>query len=685
MRRWEWVALVAITAGAAALRLIDLGSVSPDPFYDAAVRSMTQSFHNFFFGAFEPGGSVSIDKPPIDLWLQVASVELFGFSSTTLKLPEVFAGIASVPLLFAAVRRMWNAPAAIAAAAAMAVLPVEVITARSDTMDAVMMVLIVLALLLLVRAVETGSSAWLIAGAAALGLAFNVKLLESLVALPGLALFAFIGMPGTSTRRLMRMSLAGAVYLAVSLSWLTATLLVPSGERPWAIGSTNGSAWNAAFVFNGTDRLGGKSPEPQFTVYEPGHRYPEATQSERDHIPITPPSPTRLLTRIGPLSGQRLGLELLVGLLLGIPALLWGVLRPQEWEGEVPAPRGHGRGQARAAGPPAAAGGPGSDEPRTGLTGAAPAEPAAAETPAAAATLHLATGQEGAGSTAGAADDAAVAGIRMRRATAAGLGLWTLSGIVLFSQMARLHPRYVEAFTPAVAAMLGIGVAWAASPRGRLRLGALAVTLIVVVYYSERLLYGFTGVWWVSLAGALGALACALAARATAVPARLRALLAPAGVLVLSLVASLAVPFAADVTAIRTHVTDAGYVGALPSEEQRLVSSYLRAHQGSARYEVAALSSTQIGSLIVQDARPVLVLTTYGGRVFTTVPKLESLIARGQVRYAFLNSFCSSHSGTSNPACSAPAKWVRAHGSDVSRAAGLSRGGILWLLPGATP
>ena len=148
--------MALITAGAAALRLIDIGQVSPDPFYDAAVRSMGLSWHNFFFGAFEPGGSVSIDKPPVDLWLQVASVKLFGFSSTTLKLPEAFAGIAAVPLLFVAVRRMWSTRRGSPRRVALAVLPVEVITSRSDTMDAVMMALIVLALLLIVRACETG-------------------------------------------------------------------------------------------------------------------------------------------------------------------------------------------------------------------------------------------------------------------------------------------------------------------------------------------------------------------------------------------------------------------------------------------------------------------------------------------------------------------------------------------------
>jgi 4-amino-4-deoxy-L-arabinose transferase-like glycosyltransferase len=618
--RYQWTALALITILAAVLRLLYIGKVSPDPFYDAAVRSMTLSWHNFFFGAFEPGGSVSIDKPPVDLWLQVASVKLFGFTSTALKLPEVLAGIVSVPLLFEIVRRIWSVPAGLAAALALTLLPVDVITSRSDTMDGVMMVLIVLALLFLVRAAETGRNRWLLGAAAALGVSFDVKLLESLVAVPGLAVFAYMALPGPPSRRLARLAGAAAVYVVVALSWLTATQLAPAHDRPFAIGSTNGSAWNAAFVFNGTDRLGGKSQEPQFTVYQPGHHYPTRTQSERDHIPIVPPSPTRLLATIGPLSGERLGLELLVALLLGTPALIWGWRRPE------------------------------------------PADPDPRE------------------------DEAVLAKrLRLRRAGAAGLAVWMLAGIALFSTMSRLHPRYLEAFTPAVAAMLGIGVAWAVIPRGRARIVALLGALAITVYYAERLLYGTTGAWWIALLGALGAAAFALLARMRSLEADLRGVLAPTGALVLTLIAVLAIPLSADVTAIDNHVTDAGYVGALPTEEQRLVSAYLRAHQGSARYEVAAVSATGIGSLIVQDARPVLVLTSYGSRVFTSVARLQQLIAQGQVRYAFLNSSCGRHGSSLNPACSAPAKWVRTHGTDVSSQAGLSDSRILWLLPGARP
>jgi 4-amino-4-deoxy-L-arabinose transferase-like glycosyltransferase len=661
VRSYEWAALALITAGAAALRLIAIGKVAPDPFYDAAVRSMGISWHNFFFGAFEPGGSVSIDKPPVDLWLQVASVKLFGFSATTLKLPEAFAGIAAVPLLFLAVRRMWSATAGLAAAAALALLPVDLITSRSDTMDGVMMVLIVLALVFFVRACETGRTRWLLAGAAVLGVAFDVKILESLVALPGLALLALVGFPGTLGKRALKLAAAGAVYVVVALAWLTATLFVPAHSRPWAIGSTNGSAWNVTFVFNGTDRLGGKSPEAQTTVYEPGHTYPVATQSERDHIPILPPSPTRLLARIGPLSGQRLGLELLEALLLGIPALLWSLSLQQGWRRRTAVL--------------------GIDEDAEGgsaQTSVQRSERAQHERDEQAVRGHR--------RSPGGPDERAQ-GERdkrsMRLAVTAGLGLWLLTGIALFSDMARLHPRYVEGLVPAVAATLGIGIAWASQPRGLLRPGVLVVALVASVYYAERLMYGTPTVWWIAFFAALAALLAAALARAPMLPARLRAALAPGVVLVLSLCAMLALSLNTDLRAIKDHVTDAGEVGALPGEELEPLSKYLRANQRGARYEVAAQSATQIGALIVRDGRPVVVLTSYGARVFTTTAQLKRLIAKGEVRYAFLNSPCPHHLSPNNPACSAPANWIRAHGTDVSHAAKLRRGKTLWLLPGA--
>ncbi|MGH2834347.1 MAG: ArnT family glycosyltransferase, partial [Solirubrobacteraceae bacterium] len=123
---------------ALALRLWGIHSVPGNVFYDAAVRSMSHSWHNFFFGALEPGGSVSIDKPPVDLWLQVASTAILGYNLIALHLPEAIGGAAACTLLYAVLRGPFGQLTALIGALALALLPVAVLTSRSDTMDSLM-------------------------------------------------------------------------------------------------------------------------------------------------------------------------------------------------------------------------------------------------------------------------------------------------------------------------------------------------------------------------------------------------------------------------------------------------------------------------------------------------------------------------------------------------------------------
>jgi hypothetical protein len=149
------------------------------------------------------------------------------------------------------------------------------------------------------------------------------------------------------------------------------------------------------------------------------------------------------------------------------------------------------------------------------------------------------------------------------------------------------------------------------------------------------------------------------------------------------LVAVLVVPFRASLNAISERVSDGGHVGVLDPGELQKISAYLLDHEGSAYYEVAAASATAVGSLIVRDLRPVLVLTTYNARTLTTVARLRQLIAAGKVRYALINTYCGPHTSRLDAACSAPALWIRAHATDVSRQAGLAHSHELWRLPGA--
>jgi 4-amino-4-deoxy-L-arabinose transferase-like glycosyltransferase len=98
---WHHAALAGVLGLAAFLNLYRLQQNGyANTYYAAAVRSMLASWHDFFFASFDPGGLVSVDKPPLALSVEAASAKLFGYSGFTIVLPEALAGIAAVGLLY---------------------------------------------------------------------------------------------------------------------------------------------------------------------------------------------------------------------------------------------------------------------------------------------------------------------------------------------------------------------------------------------------------------------------------------------------------------------------------------------------------------------------------------------------------------------------------------------------------
>jgi 4-amino-4-deoxy-L-arabinose transferase-like glycosyltransferase len=225
---------------------------------------MLKSWHNFFFVSFDPGGLVSVDKPPLALWLEAASAKLFGFSGTTLLLPGALAGVAAVWVLYLLVARYFGKVAGLVAALALAVSPVSVAVNRDNNPDAVFTFLLVLAAYAGARAVESGRLRWLLTTAVVVGLAFNTKMLASLVVVPGLAagyLF-FAKLPWRT--RLIRLLAAGAVLVVVSGAWIAAVDLTPANDRPYVGSTTNNSELSLAFDYNGLGRVDGQTGGTSF-------------------------------------------------------------------------------------------------------------------------------------------------------------------------------------------------------------------------------------------------------------------------------------------------------------------------------------------------------------------------------------------------------------------------------------
>ena len=224
-------------------------------YYAAGVRSMLDSWHNFLFNAFDPAGFVSIDKPPVAIWLQVASAKLFGFSALSILLAQVMAGFAAFLLVSVLVQKSSGTAGSIAALS-LALSPVNIFIDRSNNAESCLILVLLAGVWLAMRAAETGRLALLFAAMAAVGIGFNVKMGAALVLAPVLALTFSFARPGAPvTWHLGRQAIAGLVLVAVSLSWAIFFDLRRPRDRPYAGSTKHNSMLELALVHNGAARF----------------------------------------------------------------------------------------------------------------------------------------------------------------------------------------------------------------------------------------------------------------------------------------------------------------------------------------------------------------------------------------------------------------------------------------------
>jgi 4-amino-4-deoxy-L-arabinose transferase-like glycosyltransferase len=250
---------------------------------------------------------------------------------------------------------------------------------------------------------------------------------------------------------------------------------------------------------------------------------------------------------------------------------------------------------------------------------------------------------------------------RLGLAGAAFLGVWLVIGVAMLSHAQRMQPRYLEAVTPAIAGVVGVGAAWLADNGRRSRLAAiaLAASAAVVAIAGLALVHVPT---WATVAALTGVVTCAAVAAAPRRPAT--ALVACA------LVAALSAPLAASLSVARQHRSNAGLALQAPVS----LSTFLISHQGGASYEAASATTFRASPLIVRDARPILMLTSYQGRPLLSAAQLAQLVRTGQVRYILMGSGDCTPSG-----CAPVVRWAHAHARDVSRAAGVAPGTLFAL------
>jgi 4-amino-4-deoxy-L-arabinose transferase-like glycosyltransferase len=256
---WHLLALGAIALLAAGLNLWGLQRVGyGNAYYASAVLSMLQSWHNLFFLSFDPGGFVSVDKPPLGFWIQAASAKLLGFSGLSILLPEALAGIGSVILLYHLVRRAFGTGTGLLAALMLAFTPVSVSVSRNNTIDSLLVFTLLLAAWSAMKAAETGRLRCLLLTGFVVGLGFEIKMLEAYLVVPALGLLYLLAAPRRWPVRIGHLALATVVMLTTSFAWPVAVDLTPANQRPWVDSTQDNSAVDLALGYNGIQRLLGR-------------------------------------------------------------------------------------------------------------------------------------------------------------------------------------------------------------------------------------------------------------------------------------------------------------------------------------------------------------------------------------------------------------------------------------------
>ena len=265
-RSWleKWMLPVLLVLTGALYLFGALHNGMANSYYAAAIQAASQDWTAWLFGSLDAANYVSVDKPPLATMLMGLSARLFGFSSFSMLLPSVLAGVGSVWLVYGAVKRQFGFTSAVIAGATLMLTPVAALMFGFNNPDAILTLMLSASGYAFLRSLEGKRPLlWLSLAGLFTGLAFNTKMLQGLMVLPAMVLVYLVFAKPPIVTRFLHLIFAGVITTMSTLWWSVLVWLTPAGNRPW-VGSTNdNNIWSLIFGYNGFGRLlGGRGGGP---------------------------------------------------------------------------------------------------------------------------------------------------------------------------------------------------------------------------------------------------------------------------------------------------------------------------------------------------------------------------------------------------------------------------------------
>lgn len=257
--RWRPAPHQLAVAGIGGLALLsytwNLGSTGYATYYSAAARSMASSWRAFWFGSFDPGAHITLDKLSGFLIPQALSARIFGFHPWALALPQAIEGVVTVLAVYLIGRRWRGIAVGLLGAVAATVTPVFASMFGHVMEDGLLTMCLALAVVCWQSALRRFRIRSVVFAGLWVGLGFQAKMLSAWVLLPPLVIGLLLVAGWTRRRRLWSAAALTATAVASSLAWLSVIQLIPAGRRPVVDGTSNNNMFAMVFGYNGINRL----------------------------------------------------------------------------------------------------------------------------------------------------------------------------------------------------------------------------------------------------------------------------------------------------------------------------------------------------------------------------------------------------------------------------------------------
>ena len=228
-------------------------------YYSASVISMTKNLKNFFFVSFDPSGILSVDKPPLGLWIQAIFVIIFGNNTYAIMFPQALCGSLSSLLIYIIVKKYYkDSLSAILSSLFFSLTPIVVAVSRNNTIDMQLVFVLLLSSMFLLKYIDTNKLRFLLLSSLLVGIGFNIKMLQAYLVIPAFACTYLLFAKNKTKKKIFHCLINTFIIVIVSLSWASFVNFTPSSQRPYIDSTSSNSVFELITGHNGMFRVLGR-------------------------------------------------------------------------------------------------------------------------------------------------------------------------------------------------------------------------------------------------------------------------------------------------------------------------------------------------------------------------------------------------------------------------------------------